>query len=267
MPKHAILSASSSNMWLNCTPSIRASENIPNITSSYAEEGTLAHAIGELKLRLYLSEINKKDYQIEIDFLTKNISEEIDITEMLEYTQSYADFVIEHFNTAKKTTTDAKLILEQRLDFSHWVPDGFGTGDAVIVADDNIEIIDLKYGKGVAVSAKNNPQLRLYALGALNEYLMLYDIKNIAMTIYQPRLDSITTDIITVEELIEWAEDYVKPKAELAFNGDGEFVAGDHCKFCKIKSNCRANAYEKLKLARYDFQESSFKQAVEDFKN
>lgn len=249
MGKHALLSASKANMWLNCPPSIKASENIPDATSEYAKEGTRAHALGELNLRLFLKQITKKQY----DKKKKEVIE--DNVDMLNYIEGYSDFVIERLGEAKKKTNDAKLEIEVKVDFSKWVPKGFGTADAVIIADDCIEIIDLKYGQGVSVSAENNPQLKLYALGVLDEYSILYDIKQISMTIYQPRLDNISTFTIAVDELISWANEYVKPRAEMAFKGEGEFEAGEHCRFCKIRSTCRKRAEENLKLAQYDFRQ------------
>lgn len=249
MGKHALLSASKANMWLNCPPSIKASENIPDATSEYAKEGTRAHALGELNLRLFLNQITKKQY----DKKKKEVIE--NSVDMPSYIEAYSDFVIERLGEAKKKTNDAKLEIEVKVDFSKWVPKGFGTADAVIIADDCIEIIDLKYGQGVSVSAENNPQLKLYALGVLDEYSILYDIKQISMTIYQPRLDNISTFTIAVDELISWANEYVKPRAEMAFKGEGEFEAGEHCRFCKIRNACRKRAEENLKLAQYDFRQ------------
>lgn len=249
MGKHALLSASKANMWLNCPPSIKASENIPDATSEYAKEGTRAHALGELNLRLFLKQITKKQY----DKKKKEVIE--NSVDMPSYIEAYSDFVIERLGEAKKKTNDAKLEIEVKVDFSKWVPKGFGTADAVIIADDCIEIIDLKYGQGVSVSAENNPQLKLYALGVLDEYSILYDIKQISMTIYQPRLDNISTFTIAVDELISWANEYVKPRAEMAFKGEGEFEAGEHCRFCKIRNTCRKRAEENLKLAQYDFRQ------------
>ncbi len=250
MEKHAILSASKAYQWLACTPSIRTSENIPDKTSEYAVEGTKAHALGELNLRLFLGQITKEEYAKEVTDLDADET-------MKNYANQYSDFVIEKFNMAQKKTKDALLEIEVKVDFSQWVPEGFGTADAIIIADDCMEIIDLKYGKGVPVSAENNPQLMLYALGALEEYLMLYDILQVSMTIYQPRLDNISTDLIAVEDLVKWAYEYVKPLAEKAFKGEGEFVSGEHCRFCKLKYTCRERANENLKLAQYDFKEPS----------
>lgn len=248
MGEHAFLSASAAERWLNCTPSARATENLPEATSEYAKEGTKAHALGELNLKLYLNEIAKRQYNKK----KKEIVE--DNVDMERYIENYSDFVIERLEAAKRKTNDSKLEIEVKVDFSKWVPKGFGTADAVIIADECVEIIDLKYGQGVTVLAENNPQIKLYALGVLDEYSMLYDIKQISMTIYQPRLDNISSDILSVDELINWGNDYVKSRAEAAFKGEGEFKAGEHCRFCKIKDTCRKRAEENLKLAQYDFK-------------
>lgn len=250
MAKHAVLSASSSHRWLNCPPSVRLEEQFEKTTSVFAEEGTLAHEIGEIKLRKELGQINQKEL---VDRLSKAVDSDLYSKDMTDYVDVYVDTCLEKFNEARATTADAIAIIEQKLDFSRWVPDGFGTGDFVVIADGTMEICDLKYGKGVAVSAIDNPQMRLYALGAITEFEFLYDIQKVKMTIIQPRLDSISTDEITVEELLKWANEYVKPRAELAIKGEGEFCAGEHCKFCRAKAVCRARADKNLELAQYEF--------------
>lgn len=252
MAKHAVLSASSSHRWLNCPPSVRLEEQFEKTTSVFAEEGTLAHEIGEIKLRKELGQINKKEY---VDKLSECVNSNLYSKDMTDYVDIYVDTCLEKFSEAKANTPDAIAIIEQKLDFSKWVPDGFGTGDFVVIADGTMEICDLKYGKGVAVSAIDNPQMRLYALGAITEFEFLYDIQNVKMTIIQPRLDSISTDEITVDELLTWANEYVKPRAELAIKGEGEFCAGDHCKFCRAKAVCKARADKNLELAKYEFSE------------
>lgn len=248
MAEHALLSASKANIWLNCPPSIKASEDIPDTTSEYAKEGTKAHALGELNLKLFLNLITKNQY--------KKIKKEIvdDNVDMLNYINGYSDFVIERFSEVKRKTKDAKLEIEVKVDFSKWVPKGFGTADVVIISDNGIEIIDLNYGQGIPVLAENNSQLKLYALGVLDEYSLLYNIKQISMIIYKPRLDNISTSTISVDELISWANEYVKPRAEMAFKGKGEFKVGEHCRFCKIRNTCRKRAEENLKLAQYSFK-------------
>jgi hypothetical protein len=173
---------------------------------------------------------------------------------MEEYTDVYVNFAIELITKVNQSCKDPIVLIEQRLDFSNYVPEGFGTGDLVIVADKTLYVVDLKYGKGVAVSADKNPQIMLYALGALNLFEALYDIENINMTIVQPRLESISIYEISVNELITWAETELKPKADLAINGEGQFVPGDHCKFCRARATCRARSESFLELARFEFK-------------
>lgn len=251
MAKHAILSASASHRWLNCPPSVELEKGFENKTSAFAQEGTLAHELGELSLRYKLGEITKRSYDSKVKkLITGN---ELYSADMPDYVEIYTDVCMEKVAAAKAITPDAIAIVEQKLNFSEWVPDGFGTGDFVIIADGTMEICDLKYGKGVPVSAIGNSQMRLYALGAITEFSFLYDIQNVKMTIIQPRLDSISTDEITVDDLIKWANEYVKPRAELAIKGEGEFCAGEHCKFCKAKAICRTRADKNLELAKYEF--------------
>nr|DAV89938.1 MAG TPA: PD-(D/E)XK nuclease superfamily protein [Caudoviricetes sp.] len=246
---HARLSASGAKKWINCPGSIQLEENFEDKPSEFAQEGTNAHALGEAKIRLATKEYNRTKYH--------NAIRNIDITEDMEdYAEGYKNFVIERYNSALRKTPDAILMLEQRLDFSNYVPDGFGTGDAVIIANGKLEIIDLKYGKGVEVSAVENPQLRLYALGAYEAFDMLYGIENVTMTIYQPRLDNISSESITAAKLLEWGET-VKKAAQLA-NDDSvtDCIAGSHCDtgFCKARPACRAYTAEKQRLAVYDFK-------------
>lgn len=251
MAQHAILSASSASRWMTCPPSARLEQNFENKTSEFAAEGTLAHELGELNLRHNLGEITKRKLNSEI----KNIeAHELYTADMPDYVDIYVNTCLEKVSEAKAKTKDALFKIEQRLDFSEWVPEGFGTGDFVIIADGTMEICDLKYGKGVPVSAVSNKQMRLYALGAIEEFGFLYDIENVKMTIIQPRLDSISTDEITAAELLKWAEEFVKPTAELAFKGEGEFCAGEHCGFCRAKSVCKARADKNLELAKYEFR-------------
>ncbi|NFF78359.1 DUF2800 domain-containing protein [Clostridium sporogenes] len=252
MAKHAILSASGASRWLACPPSARLEENYPNKSSEFAREGTLAHELGELGLKKNLELISTRKYNSEFK---KIEADKLFTKDMPDYVEVYVDTCMEKVAEAKAKTPDAVINLEQRLDFSQWVPEGFGTGDMVIIADGTIEIIDLKYGKGVPVSAVDNKQMRLYALGAIAEFSFLYDIKKVKMTIVQPRLDSISTDEIMADELLKWAEEELKPIAKLAFEGKGEFCAGDHCKFCRAKAVCKARADKNMELAQYDFQE------------
>ena len=176
---------------------------------------------------------------------------------MLEYCDDYATFVIERFNEALSHTPDAKLFLEKKLDMSDYVPEGFGTGDAVIVADTLMETIDLKYGKGVAVAVTENKQQMLYALGALKDFSLMYDIERLRMTIYQPRIGNIESFEMEVTDLLDWAETELKVKAAMAYAGEGEFIPGSHCQFCKGASVCKALAEMNLELAKYEFAETN----------
>ena len=239
--KHALLSASSAHRWLNCNPSARLEQEFEDTESEAAAEGTAAHALAEHKLRRALKMRSRKPVS------------QYDCDEMDGYTDDYVSYVLEQFEQARQLCSDPKILIEQRLDFSCFVPDGFGTGDCLIVADRLLHIIDLKYGIGVLVEAEENPQMMLYALGALNIFDSLYDIEEVAMTIYQPRRENVSTWKISVNDLRAWAETVLKPKAEMAFKGEGEYVPGAWCTFCKAAVKCRARAEAKLKLARYEF--------------
>lgn len=249
---HAILSASGASRWMACTPSARLEQQFENKTSEYAAEGTLAHELGELKLRKELEGLSTRSFNSKLKKIQEN---ELYTADMPDYVDIYVETCLERYSEAKAKTPDALFKIEQRLDFSEWVPEGFGTGDFVIIADGTMEVCDLKYGKRVPVSANNNKQMMLYALGAISEFGFLYDIEKVRMTIIQPRLDSISTFEVTLEDILKWAEEYVRPRAELAIKGEGEFCAGDHCRFCRAKAVCRARTDKNLELAKYDFQE------------
>jgi hypothetical protein len=242
MGKHALLSASSSHRWLYCTPSARLEETKDDNTSIFAAEGSAAHELSEHKLRQRLGIPSQKPIS------------EFDSNELEYYSDVYVDFAMEIIDEVKARCKDPIILIEQKLDYSCFVPEGYGTGDLVIVADETLDIIDLKYGRGIVVSAVDNPQMKLYAIGALSLFEDLYDIKTVKMTICQPRLDSISTYEVSVEELLSWAETELKPKAELAIKGEGEFMAGEHCRFCKVKETCRARANSFLELAKYEFK-------------
>lgn len=248
---HALLGASKASQWLNCPPSARLQDSIPESRSAFAEQGTAAHEYAEMMLsdRL-LSDIPLTEL---IDKFRK--VDPLYDAEMEGAVGWYVDIVEERYMEAKARSVDAVLLLEERLDFSEWVPDGFGTGDVLIISDGVLEVIDLKYGKGVPVSAEGNSQMKLYALGAWTSFNYLYDIKTVNMTIVQPRLDSVSTDSMGVEELLVWAENTVKPAAALADKGDGDFKSGEHCRFCKVKGNCRARSDENMKLIAYEFKD------------
>lgn len=250
---HAKLSASGSKRWLTCTPSVRLESGFEDKTSSFAEEGTAAHELSELMLAYELKTINKATYTRRLNKFTK--SNEYYSQEMMDYVQGYVDYVMERVNAMRARTEDALVLIEQRLDFSEWVPDGFGTGDVLLIGDGLLEIIDLKYGKGVEVSADANSQMMLYGLGALHAHDLLYDIEDVLMTIVQPRLDAISTYEISSASLYDWAEKVIKPKAELAIKGEGEFSPGEHCRFCKAKAVCRARADENLAIAQDEFKD------------
>lgn len=242
MSKHAILSASGSHRWLNCTPSARLELEFENTTSEAAREGTAAHALCEHKLKKFLKKRSKRpvsDYNSD---------------EMEECTDAYAEFVMEQYEEAKKSCKDPVILIEQKLDFSCYVPEGFGTGDCIIISDDKLHIIDFKYGQGILVEAEHNPQMMLYALGALEIYDALYDIKEVSMTIFQPRRENVSTWTIPIEDLKAWAEKELKPKAQMAYAGDGEYLPGEWCTFCKAAVKCRARAEEKMRLARMEFK-------------
>ena len=251
MVEHALLSASGSDRWLSCPPSARLEESIEERASEYAKEGTFAHALAELKLAHYLVNLTNLKYNTELkklkqdSFYSRGLEDDVQI---------YVDFAVEKINEAKARTKDAVVLLEAKLDYSSWVPEGFGTGDLVLITDGILEIVDLKFGRGVKVSAIDNSQMRLYALGAINQFGYLYDIETVRMTIHQPRLDSVSTDEMPVDELTNWGEATIKPIAALAFKGEGAFQPGEHCRFCKVKATCRARADENLKLAEHDFK-------------
>ena len=244
MGQHALLSASASHKWLHCPPSARLEEHEENTSSIFAAEGTAAHELSEYKLRNY------------IGIKTKRPFSEFDSEELEEYTDIYVNFATELIDEVKMSCKDPVILIEQRLDYSCYVPEGFGTGDLLIVADETLDIVDLKYGKGVTVSAIDNPQMKLYAIGALNLFDSLYDIKKVRMTIVQPRLESISSYEMLTEDLLSWAENELKPKADLAFKGEGEFLSGEHCRFCRVRHNCRARAEELLDAAKYEFKKA-----------
>ncbi len=242
MADHAVLSASGSHRWLNCTPSARLELEFENTGSEAAREGTAAHALCEHKLKRALHIRSRRPVS------------DYDSDEMEECTDAYAEFVMEQYETAKQVCDDPVVLIEQRLDFSCYVPDGFGTGDCLIISDDRLHIIDFKYGMGVLVEAEDNPQMKLYALGALAVYDALYDIREVSMTIFQPRRENVSTWTVPVEDLKAWAENELKPRAKMAYDGEGECLPGEWCTFCRAAVRCRARAEEKLKLAQTEFR-------------
>ena len=249
MPKHAFLSASSSHRWLACPPSALLCAKEADQSSAYAKQGSDAHELCEYLLLKALGH-DPPDPTENLDYYD---------AEMLSCAEGYRDFVMEQVEEARKLSADTLICVEQRLDYSRWVENGFGTGDCVIVADDLLHVIDYKYGLGVLVSASGedgtgNSQLKCYALGALDTFGDLYDIRRIKLSIYQPRRENVDTFEMKVEDLLHWADDVLSPIAKLAFTGDGEFCAGDHCVFCKVKATCRARADYNMELAKYEFE-------------
>lgn len=240
--EHAILSASGSHRWLACTPSARLEQEFSDTDSTASLEGTAAHSLAEHKLKKKLKMQSTRPNTI------------YDNDEMEMYTDDYSDYVVEQYTKAKRYDENAKVLIEQRLDFSCYVPEGFGTGDAVIVSKGKLHIIDLKYGLGVLVNAEKNPQMMLYALGALRKYEKEYEIKKVKLTIFQPRRENVTTWETTTAALKKWANKILRPKAEMAYRGTGKYEPGAHCQFCKAAIKCRARAEEKLKLAKEEFK-------------
>lgn len=242
--KHAILSASSSERWLHCTPSARLCEAYPDKGSDYAAEGTDAHTLCEFRLKQALG-MEAEDPIENLTWYNR---------EMEECAEGYVSYILELLETAKQNCTDPVVMIEQRVDFSRWVQEGFGTADCILIADGLLNIVDYKHGKGVEVSAVGNPQMKLYALGALEIFDGIYDIEEVQMTIFQPRKGNISVDSMTKEELLAWAETELIQKAKLAFEGQGEFHCGEWCRFCKAKAECRERAAANLELAIYEFQ-------------
>ncbi len=247
--KHAKLSASSCFRWYNCPGSVKLAEQCADPgSSSYADEGTLAHSVAELKLRMMIGEVSPKQYEKELAKLQKN---EYWSGEMDEATTFYADTVIEHLAAAGE---DAELMIEQQFSLAKWVPEGFGTSDAVVIGGNKIEIIDLKYGKGIKIDAENNLQLRLYALGTADLFGDLYEFDTVETTIIQPRLDHVSTDSMHLDDLMQWAEFELKPVAQEAMDGSDRTACGDWCRWCPAKAICRKRAEYNLEVAKDDFK-------------
>lgn len=242
--QHATLSASSSNRWIHCPPSVRLSEGFENKSSPYAQQGTDAHTLCEYKLHQFLGD-EGDDPRPTLEFYDE---------EMEQASSDYATFVMEEVAKARQTTTDPIVIVEQKLDFSKFVPDGFGTGDCLVIADGTLSVIDMKYGLGILVDAYQNPQMMCYALGALELFDGIYDIQEVKMTIFQPRRENVSTYTLSKEELYQWAEEVLAPAANLAFKGEGEFQCGKWCQWCPAKNNCRARGEQNLELSKYEFK-------------
>ena len=248
---HAVLSASSSKRWLTCTPSARLEQTLPEPkrpagSFDFSAEGTLAHDLGEIKLKLHYNQITKEQYEERYTEIKKNFyyNEELE-----NYTDVYSLYI------RSQIGENDKALFEQRVDFSDWVPDGFGTSDVVILSERSVHIIDLKYGKGIPVDAKDNTQLRLYALGSWSKFREEYpNIKTVKYTIYQPRIDNISSDETTIEKLLDWSNYFVKQKAKRAWAGTGDFIPGEHCQFCRAKAQCKARSEFNNEIATLDFR-------------
>lgn len=242
---HALLSPSAAHRWINCTAAPRLEADVEDKGSEFAAEGTLAHAYCAQKLKAFLG-LPTEDEAKEI----AELNDRYHTGEMDEYTDTYKTIVLEKFNAARAKTKDALLLIETRLDFSDYVPDAFGTSDAIIIADGTMEVIDFKYGKGVKVSAEDNPQMKIYALGAYEKFSFEYKIDRVRMTIIQPRIENFSEWELSVSELMAWTDGVLTPKAQQAYKGDGPQVPGDWCQFCKVKSNCRALTQKCIEAAK-----------------
>lgn len=251
MRAHAKLSASGASRWMACTPSVRLENLFPQESSTYAQEGTLAHEIAETLLRRFLEHIDDDEMKNTVHRLMKN---KLYSPAMDEPVAEYVAYCCERIEYARARYGDKTLTyIELRVNFAHIVPEGFGTGDVVIITPEYVEIIDLKFGQGVKVSAIGNPQLRLYGAGALRFASIIYDVPEVRMCIVQPRLAHISEEVLTTEELAAWAADEVAPRAAAAMAGTGEFAPGDHCKFCRAAPRCKALANENLRLTVFQF--------------
>lgn len=244
MAKHAVLSASSSERWINCPPSARLCEAYEDKGSDYAAEGTDAHTLCEYRLKQALG-IPTEDPIENLSWYNE---------EMEECAAGYAAYVVELLETAKQTCSDPVVMIEQRVDFSRWVQEGFGTADCILIADGVLNIVDYKHGKGVEVSAEGNTQLSLYSLGALEIFDGIYDIDRVCVHIFQPRKSNVVSFMMDKADLYQWADTELTQKAQLAYEGQGSFSCGEWCRFCKAKAECRERAEANLALARYEFQ-------------
>lgn len=251
--KHAILAPSAASRWLTCSKSARLEETRGEGKSSvYADEGSFAHALGEIYIRQMFA---MKGYELMYAEIQESEWWELYWNSELDgHCHDYAEYVAEKFNEIKAIDKKAKLILEAELDLTRYIPEGFGHLDVGIISNERAAIIDLKYGKGVAVDVVDNKQLLIYALGLLDRFEGIYLPYEIETHVFQPRIDNTDFDTITVEGLYEWAKQDLIPGAKLAYKGGDKFVAGTHCKFCNFRNNCKAYSDHALEIARYDFQ-------------
>lgn len=246
---HFALSASSGKIWSTCTQSYMAGKDFPDRGGTFAAEGTYAHAMAEYIMSRFIAGVENPDDLT--DFDTDN---EYYSPAMVEYVHQYTDLCCEKVVAARKADKFAACLVEQKLHFDSIVKDGFGTGDMVIIADNELNIVDLKYGKGVPVSAEKNVQLQIYAIGAIEQFAFAYDFDKVRMTIVQPRNGGVSEQVMTVDELLKWGE-WMHGRAEMALKGEGDFVAGEHCRFCKAAPRCKALADYNLELAKLDFKD------------
>ncbi len=249
---HSLLSSSGSDRWMHCTPSARKEEHLESEESDYAKEGTLAHELSEIELLKYFKLITDEEYNIRLKVIEAH---RLYNDEMPEFVAEYVDYCIQQYHYYKSVSDDVQIFIEDKIDLTEFIPDGGGTNDFVILTDYFIEVIDLKYGRGVAVSAINNTQLRLYGVGSVFRHKLNYHMKEIKMTIVQPRIGNISSDEISVEELEHWAYTEVTEKAKMAYAGEGELNPGSWCKWCKFKPKCRAVYEQNIKLAKLEFQD------------
>ena len=244
---HAVLSASGSKRWLSCPPSARLERKFPDKAGEAAQEGTLAHALAEARIRCWIGELSLRELAVRTETIFRD---PLYSPEMDEYVQEYVDLCTEKINEAQGVA-----LVEERMDFSRWVKNGFGTGDMVIIGDGVLEIVDLKYGKGVPISAEGNTQMQLYALGAIEQYGYIYDFDHVRMSIFQPRNGGLSTQLMPVNELLAWGES-IKPIAELAYAGKGDFKAGEHCRFCRAAAQCKALSEYNMEIAKLEFRDA-----------
>lgn len=245
MGKHSLLAASASHRWINCPPSVRLGERYENRGSEYAAEGTEAHLLCEYKLKQKLG-IEMEDPHDGLQYWSE---------EMEQNAEDYSDYVMEVYRDEQDKCNDPMILIERRVSYERWVRDGFGTADCLVVADGTLHVIDYKNGKGVLVDCEGNSQMMCYGLGALDLFDRIYDITDIAMTIFQPNRDNLSTSVISRDELLKWADEVLHPAAELAYRGEGEYSCGDWCGFCPVKHICRARADYAMELAKYDFRD------------
>lgn len=252
MADHALLSASGASRWINCPPSARLEEQFENTSSKYAGEGTLAHNLAEIILKDHFGKLDGQEYSNLFEEITQN---KLFSDNMPGYVGVYTGYVIEQTRKAQAKKTGAELLIEEKVDLSNYINEGFGTCDSNIIADGTLEIVDLKYGQGVKVEAKENNQLMIYALGALDLYDLSYDIKRVKLTIVQPRLNHIDSWAISVTKLKQWAKKVLTPAAELAYDGKGLQKSGGHCRWCRAKAKCATLAADNVKIAKHDFKD------------